>query len=245
MAFMNRTISAAAALFVAGHLCADTLADVKAALRNLRATTPIHVGYETKSANVAKGRFFDQDVSTGASVEARLDDNGITVVYPRALLDRAAAQRDAKKDEARQRVADISATRIAEMLDNAPALASMLERVTVIEERAGAFNGQPARLLVLNIRPREDTRVKTGHVDIKLNRLSLWIGPDAVPLYSEQTTKFTAGVFFLKAEGESTEKSTYAHRDDRLVIIRHEHADTSSGMGQSSHNTETETITLR
>lgn len=245
MVLMNRTFFTVLALAAALQTSADTLGDVKAALHNLRATQPIRVAYETKSANVAKGRFFEQDVTTSASVDAQVDDAGITIVYPRALLDRAAAQRDAKKDEAKQRVADVSATRIAEMLDYAPALASMLERVTVVEDRVGALNGQPTRLLVLNLLPREDRRVKTGHVDIKLNRLSLWIGADALPLYSEQMTKFTAGVFFLKAEGESTEKSTYARRDDRLVILRQEHSDTSAGMGQTSHNTETETITLR
>src|SRR5437764_129308 len=114
--------SSAIALPLALPLFADTVTDVKSALRNLRAAAPIRAAYETKSANVAKGRFFDQDVSTSAAVEARVDDNGITIVYPRAMLERAAAQRDAKKDDAKQRVADVSATRIAEMLDYAPAL---------------------------------------------------------------------------------------------------------------------------
>lgn len=242
---MIRTISLAALLASSPFLFADTLTDVKSALRNLHANAPIRAGYETKSANVAKGRFFDQDVSTTGAVEARVDDSGITVVYPRALLERSAAQRDAKRDDVKQRVADVSATRVAEMLDFAPALAALLERAALIEEKPGAFNAQPARLLIMNIRPREDTRVKSGHVDVKLDRLALWVGPDAIPLYAERTIKFSAGIFFLKADGETSEKSTFGHRDDRLVILRHEHSDSSSGMGQTSHNTEVETITLR
>jgi hypothetical protein len=246
MVLMNRSFLAAAVVVAAAvPLSADTLADVKAALRNLRGTQPIRAAYETKSANVAKGRFFDQDVSTTGNVEARVDDSGITIVYPRALLDRAAAQRDAKKDDIKQRVADVSATRIAEMLDYAPALSSVLDRAVVVEDRAGAFNGQPVRLLVMNVKQRDDVRVKTGHVDIKVDRLSLWIGADSIPLYAERVTKFTAGVLFLKAEGQSTEKSTFVRRDDRLVEVKHEHEDQSAGMGQTSHNTETEVITLR
>ena len=244
MTRMIRTICLAAAFVAATHASADTLADIKSALRNLHATVPIRAAYETKSANVAKGRFFDQDVSTTAAVEARVDDSGITIVYPRALLERAAAQRDSKRDDLKQRVADISATRIAEMLDYAPALVSLLDRATVVEEKAGTFNAQPVRLIVLNISQREDPRVKSGHVDVKLVRLSIWLGADALPLYAERTIKFSAGILFLKADGEQTEKSTFAHRDDRLVMLRQEHTDSSSGMGQMSRNTETEMIRI-
>ena len=241
---IRHALVVAVALAAATRVSADTLSEVKSALRTLRAKQPIRAAYETKSANVAKGRFFDQNVSTAAAVEASVDENGITVIYPRSLLDRAAAQRDAKKDDAKERVADVAATRIAEMLDYAPALAALLDRASVVEERPSSFNGLPARLIVMNIRQREDPRVKSGHVDVKLDRLSLWIGSDFIPMGTDEITKFSAGFLFLKADGEATEKSTFIHRDDRLVVIRHEHSDSSSGMGQTSHNTETEMIRI-
>jgi len=233
------------ALVAATSLSAATLDDVKGALRNLHAKQPVRAVYETKSANVASGRFFDQNVTTSAAVEARVDENGLTIVYSQAQLARAAAQRDAKKDDAKERVAEISATRVAEMLDFAPSLAALLDRAIVVSERPSSYNGQPARLLVMNIKEREDPRVKSGHVDVKLDRMSLWIGADSLPLAAERSIKFSAGILFLKAEGETTEKSVFVHRDDRLVEVRHEHSDSSSGMGQTSHNTETETIALR
>lgn len=232
-------------LIAATSLSAATLDEVKTALRNLHAKQPVHAVYETKSANVASGRFFDQNVTTSASVEARVDENGLTLVYPQAMLARAAAQRDAKKDDAKERVADVSATRVSEMLDYAPSLAALLDRATVAEERASNYNGQPARLLVMNVKQREDPRVKSGHVDVKLDRLMLWIGADSLPLAADRTIKFSAGILFLKADGQSTEKSVFVHREDRLVEVRHEHTDSSSGMGQTSHNTETETLALR
>jgi len=233
------------ALVAATSLSAATLDDVKTALRGLHAKQPVHAVYETKSTNVAAGRFFDQNVTTSGSVEARLDENGLTLLYPQAFLARAAAQRDAKRDDAKERIASISAERVAEMLDFAPSLAAMLDRATVAEERPSSYNGQPARLLVMNLRQREDPRVKSGHVDVKLDRISLWIGADSLPLASDRSIKFSAGILFLKADGDTTEKAVYIHRDDRLIEVRHEHSDSSSGMGQTSHNTETETITLR
>jgi hypothetical protein len=57
--------------------------------------------------------------------------------------------------------------------------------------------------------------------------------------------KFSAGILFLKVDGEQTEKQTFVRRDDRLILTRHDHIDSSSGMGQTSHNNETETIRIQ
>ena len=233
----RRLIVVAVALAAATPVSADILFDIKTALRNLRAKQPVHATFETKSINVAKGRFFDQDTSSFATVEARVDDDGVTIVYPRALLDRALVQRNAKRDPKAARVADVNAPHIAEMLDYAPALIALLDRATVIEDKAHAT-------IVMNIRENDDPGVKEGHVDVKLNRLTLTLGPDLVPVSAERTTKFVAGIFFLKAEGQQTEKWTFARRDDRLIVTRFEHSDSSSGMGQTAHNSETQTIRI-
>jgi hypothetical protein len=234
---IRRLLVVAVALAAATRVSADILFDVKAALRSLRAKQPVRATYESKSINVAKGRFFDQDTTTYATVEARVDDDGVTIIYPRALLERAMAQRNAKRDPKAARVADVSTTRIAEMLDHAPALIALLDRATVIEDKA--------HVIVMNIRQNDDSGVKEGHVDVKLDRLTMTVGPDLVPISAERTTKFTAGILFLKAEGQQTENWTFAHRDDRLIVTRYERTDSSSGMGQTSHNSETQTIALR
>jgi len=235
---IRRFLVVAVALAAATRVSADILFDIKAALRNLRAKQPVRATFETKSVNVAKGRFFDQDTTTSATVEARVDDDGVTVIYPRPLLERAMIQRNAKRDPKAPKVADVDAPHIAEMLDYAPALIALLDRATVIEDRAHTT-------IVMNIRPTDDPGVKEGHVDVKLNRLTLTLGPDLVPVSAERTTKFVAGIFFLKAEGQQTEKWTFIRRDDRLIVTRFEHTDSSSGMGQTAHNSETQTITLR
>jgi hypothetical protein len=240
-----RSFVAAAVLAAAAHLSADTLAEMKSALRGLHPKQPIRAIYETKSTNVARGRFFDQDASGAGSVEARLDDDGLTIVYPRAMLDRAMAQRRAKNDSKAQRVSEVSATHLVELLDYAPVLASILDRASVVEEHAATVDSQPARLIILDIRKEEQPEIKSGHFDVKFDRLSLWIGADGLPLLSERASKFAGGILFLKAEGASKDKLIFARRDDRLIVLRLEHTDSSSGMGQTSNNAETETITLR
>jgi hypothetical protein len=241
---IRRSILIAAALAAATRAPADTLSDMKSALRNLRAKQPVRALYEKKSTNVARGRFFDQDSTSAAAVEARVDDEGVTILYPRALLDRAAAQRNAKKNDPKvQTVARVEPALIAEMLDYAPELAALLDRSSVVEERASSYNARPARLLVLNVR-QDPLEMKEGHMDVKLDRLSIWIGLDSLPLFAEHTMKFSAGILFLKVDGEQTEKQTFVRRDDRLILTRHDHIDSSSGMGQTSHNSETETIRI-
>jgi hypothetical protein len=234
---IRRLLVVAVALAAATRVSADILFDIKAALRNLRAKQPVRATYESKSINVAKGRFFDQDTSTSATVEARVDDDGVTIIYPRALLERALVQRNAKRDPKAPKVADVDAPHIAEMLDYAPALIALLDRATVIEDKAHTT-------IVMNIRQNDDPGVKEGHVDIKLDRLTLTVGPDLVPVSAERTVKFTAGIFFLKAEGQQTEKWTFVRRDDRLIVTRSEHTDSSSGMGQTAHNSKTQTIRI-
>ena len=235
---IRRLLVVAVALAAATRVSADILFDIKTVLRNLRAKQPVRATFESKSVNVAKGRFFDQDTTTSATVEARVDDEGVTINYPRPLLERALIQRNAKRDPKAPKVADVDAPHIAELLDYAPALIALLDRATVIEDKGHTT-------IVMNIRQNDDPGVKEGHVDVKLNRLTLTLGPDLIPVSAERTTKFVAGIFFLKAEGQQTEKWTFTRRDDRLIVTRFEHTDSSSGMGQTAHNSETQTITLR
>ena len=246
----TKRFALATLLFSATAVSADTLGDIRAALHNLPGNRPVSATYETKSGNVAKGRFFDQDVTSSASVEARVDGEGVTLVYPRSLLDRFSAEREAldagrKLDPKVQQVSEVSAPRIAEMLDFASSLDAMLQRATIVDERPGAVDGKPARLVSMTLASRDQPGLKGGHFDVKSDRLTLWIGADSVPLVGERTAKFSAGILFLKMSGDILEKWTFARRDDRLVVMRYERTDNSGGMGQTSKNNEVETITIR
>src|SRR5947208_61880 len=67
---------------------------------------------------------------------------------------------------------------------------------------------------------------------------------DGVPIAAERKAQFSVGFLFLKASGGATEKWTFARRDDRLVVLRHERDTSGGGLGQNSEGTEVESIAL-
>jgi hypothetical protein len=237
-------------LALAGVVRADTIGEVRAALAGLAAKQPIRAGYEMRRTNAARGRFYDNDYNSAGSAEARVDAEGLTITYPRAALDRARSEKTARlganKPNAKMpRIGDVSAFRVAEMLDYAPSLAAMLERAEVSQERTMLFRGQQARVLVLKLVQVRAEGVKEGRVKSNEDQLTLWIGADHIPLAAERIASFTAGILFIKGDGNVRETWSFAHREDRLIVTRYERTDTSAGMGQTSKGSELETVTLR
>jgi hypothetical protein len=221
---------------------ADTLADVRGALRSLAARQPITGGYESHRINAAHGRFYNQDLDASSSAEASVDEQGITIHVSRPLLDQL-RNGQTRKQRSGPSAADVSAGHIAELLDYAPALLSMLEAAKIVEERPTILNSAPARLLVLRV-PIETPRATGVNVDTKGQMLSLWLGADRVPLAAEKRTSFSVGFLFLKGEGGATDRWTFARRTDHLVVTRHEQESAGSGMGQTSRGTYVETVTV-
>ncbi|MCU1349254.1 MAG: hypothetical protein JWO56_2284 [Acidobacteria bacterium] len=229
---------------------ADTIGDVRATLLSLNARQPVRAAYEARRTNAARGRFYDNDFNSVASAEARVDDEGLAITYSRPVLDRARLEKTArlganKPDVKTPRIADVSPLRIAELLDYGPSLAAMLERARIAEERQTLYRGQQARILVLELVQVRAEGVKEGRVKATGDRLTLWIGPDRLPLAAERTASFSAGILFIKGDGRVRETWSFAHHADRLVVTRYERMDTSAGMGQTSKGSEVETIVLR
>lgn len=236
-------------LSIAAAARADTIGDLRAALLALNGKQPVRATYESRRTNSARGRFYDNDFNSAGSAEARVDQDGLTVTYSRQQLDRARSEKTArlgatKPDAKAPRVGDVSAFRIAELLDYAPSLAAMLDRAEVIEEHATLLRGQHVRIVALKLEQQRAEGVKEGRVKSNLDRLTLWIGPDRLPLMAERNASFSAGVLFIKGEGTVKETWTFTRRDDRLVVTRYERTDASAGMGETSKGSEVETVTL-
>jgi hypothetical protein len=236
-------------LSLAAAAQADTIGDVRGVLLSLNAKQPVRAAYESRRTNAARGRFYDNDFNSVGSAEVRVDIDGLTVTYSRSQLERARSEKTArlgatKPDAKTPRVGDVSAFRIAELLDYAPSLAAMLERAEVVEDRATLFRGQHARVLVLKLEQQRAEGVKEGRVKSNGDRLTLWIGADHLPIAAERNASFSAGILFIKGEGNVKETWSFTRRDDRLVVTRYERTDTSAGMGQTSKGSELETVTL-
>jgi hypothetical protein len=242
-----RHLAALLLLATATSARGDALADLKRTLGTLRGASAIAATYESRQANKARGRFFNQNLNVHSVADVQAGAAGVTVTLSRATLDRLRAQRAAGRrddEDGSEQSGDVAAGRVAELLDYAPTLQAMLARAVLRSERDAAFGGVPARLLVFKV-PPERARVKDVKVETAGDDLTLWVGRDGVPLAAERKAQFAVGFLFLKATGGATEKWTFVRRDDRLVVTRHERANSGGGLGESAEGRETQSIVVR
>ncbi|HYI09104.1 MAG TPA: hypothetical protein VEK57_08525 [Thermoanaerobaculia bacterium] len=243
-----KTLSRALLLsLVALPLAADPIAEVRAALERLTAREPIRVTYEMQRTVANEGKF-DNDKFTGkASVDLEGDANGMRVVFSRALLEQVGREQDARRKNADQSTPTVSALReidpveTADAIDFAPTLLRLLDGAKLVSDAQATWGGKPARAMVIRVADRIDKENKS-RVKVAENRLTLWLGPDLVPLAAEHllNAKFSLLIF----KGESKQKKSWhlARVADRLVRVRHEATSTNSGMGQKGNEQVVATV---
>lgn len=226
-------------LLLAATARADTLADVRAALQTLHAQSPLRATYD-----VRVNRTGDNPYAATATVEVRVDADGLTITFPRPMLEKLATQPEMGEGKSTgTRAANVQPSNVAQLLNHAPVLLRDLEKAKLIRDAPTTLNGQPARILVVNV-PQSINVPKMVKADVT-RTLTLIIGPDHLPLSSEESSKFSAGILFLKMNGTAKESMTFAHRDDRLIVARRTSESQESGFGQSGRQVESETLTLK
>ena len=235
-------------IFIALPLTADTLTDVRTALTGLTARQPIRAAYEVQQSVVSEGRWDNEKFSGKASIELEGGPTGFHVVLPPALLEQIKKEEEAKlRDKNRDQptisaVNSINTVRAAQSIDFAPVLIRMLDGAKLVTDANGTWQGKPVRVVVARVADRiEDD--DAGKVKIQENKLTLWLGPDLVPLAAEHIVNLKFSVLIFK--GESKEKKSWhlARVADRLVHTRYEEHQQGSGMGQKG--SETVIATLR
>ena len=225
---------------------ADPLLDLRHTLASMRGTAPIIVSFEERQVNKSQGRFFTQNLNRHSVAEVKAGADGVSVTLSRATLERLRAQRAAPPNDQSgvETAGDVKPAYVAELLDFAQTLQAMLSHAVLSGSRETELGGSPARLLSLKI-PPERNPSKEIRVESADDDLSIWLSRDGFPLAAERRGHFSVGFLFLKASGALTDKWTFARRDDRLVVIRHERSSSGGGMGQKSEGTEVESITIR
>jgi hypothetical protein len=242
------TTTRALLLLFALPLAADPIGDVRAALGRLTAREPIHATYEMQRTVVNEGKFGNENFTGKAVVELEGDASGFRIVIPRPLLEQLdreqlAHARDPKKTQPTlDALRQIEPTATSNAVDFAPELLRMIDGAKLISDAAGTFQGKTVRVLVLRLTDQLDED-DAKRVKVAENRLTLWLGNDLVPVGAEHL--FNAKFSFLIFKGESKQKNSwyFAHVADRLVRVRHEQSQNSSGMGQ--HSNESTLATLR
>jgi hypothetical protein len=232
---------------IAASAGADTLADVRAAVGRLTAKAPVRATYATQENGKAAGRFANDVSARSLSLEVTHDANGVTIVIPQTLLDKAnQASRDRSANNTAQSAIDSARIgSIIATLDYRDHLLAMLDGATLIEEKRAFFRGSTVRLLVVKVNPpkRKKNTVEIGESKSD-RRLSLWIGDDNLPIAGEENEKTTAGFMMFKGTHEGRTSYNFTHSGDRLVLTREEGISSGSGMGQTFEEKFVQTVTL-
>ena len=244
--------SALVLLLAAASLRADTLADVRAAVSVLRATTPIHATFDITRARTSSGRFVNHSVNGSASIDVASDASGLRLTFAPSMLARAAREEaeheaDPKKPSpTRTALDETQPTDVADAINFAASMLHLLDIAKRESETRVTRDGRPARLLVLKLTPKlppEATSV--WNVKFTQDRLNLWIGDDNLPIAAERVRHGTAGFLFLRGEMTTREVWTFAHPGDRLVATRYETSFAASGFGQRGEGKNVQTVTVR
>ncbi|HEX6641041.1 MAG TPA: hypothetical protein VF215_08000 [Thermoanaerobaculia bacterium] len=234
-------------LLVALPLFADPIGEVRAALGKLTAREPIRATYEVQRNIVSEGKFDNDKVNGKAVVELEGSGGDFHVVIPRALQEQIAREQEANALDVEKSTPTVSALsqldpiETSNAIDFAPTLLRMLHGAKLVSDAQSTFQGKPARALVLRLQDRIE-KEDAGRLKVQENRLTLWLGSDLVPVGAEHLFNARISVLLLKFETKQKKSWYFSQVADRLVRVRHEASQNSSGMGQKANETMVATV---
>ena len=229
-------------LLLALPLAADPIGDVRTALGKLTAREPIRATYEVQRGVVSEGKFDNDKVNGKAVVELEGSGGDFRVVVPKSILDQIAHEEDAHAADVEKSKPTVSAlsqldpAETSNAIDYAPTLIRQLQGAKLVSDTQSTFQGKPARALILRLADRVEKKDQ-GRFKISENRLTLWLGPDHVPVGAEHLFNAKVSVLFLKFETKQKKSWYFSQVADRLVRVRHESTQSSNGMGQKANET--------
>lgn len=232
-----------ALLTLALPLAADPIGDVRSALERLTAREPVRATYEMQRTVVNQGKLGNGNVDGKATVELEGDANGLRVVFSRAILDQVEREQKAraKSSPTVETLRELHPLDTNDVLDFAPTLLRLLDDAKLVSDAQSTWAGKPARAMVIRVADHLDEDDK-GRVKFAENKLTLWLGPDLVPLAAEHIVSAKFSFLVFKAESKRKKSWHFAHIADRLVRVRHELTSTSSGMGQKENESVVATV---
>lgn len=235
------------ALAVAVPLAADPLTGIRGALGKLTAREPIRATYEVQRSVVSEGKFDNDKVNGKAVVELEGSAGEFRVVVPKPLLDQIAREQDARALDVEKPTPTVGALSQLDPVDTstaidfAPTLLRMLHGAKLVSDAQSTFQGKPVRALVLRLQDRIE-KDEAGKLKILENRMTLWVGPDLIPVGAEHLFHGKVSVLLLKFESKQKKSWYFAQVADRLVRTRHESSQNNSGMGQKANEAMVATV---
>jgi hypothetical protein len=235
-----------AVLLLALPLHADTLTDLRAALARFTGRDTIRATVDIQQTVDNSGRFGNEKYSGQATIDIEGDANGLKVVLSRPLLEQMSRELRARARDSNQTAPTISAVNeigsvaAAEAIDYAPSLVNLMDGAKVVEERAGQWQGKPARIVVLRL--ADNLGDDKGKVTYTENRLTLWLANDHVPMAGEHSVGAKFSILFLKGEMKKKSSFTLAPVGDRLVRLRAQASQSTAGLGQKGNESTVATV---
>ena len=230
---------------------ADGLADLQAALGRLQGLTPVKATLDVQSLERhGEGKDVDERVGQ-ASIAIEDSARGLQVTYSRDLVARMDAESRQKGRDPKARtptlwaLGRLDSSDIDPMVSAVSTISRWIDEAVFTGEKPEAWQGRPSRLLHFTLPVTRVPESQRKYVKDYDATLDIWIGADGAPLASALRTVVKGRAFVVVSfEAHDESDATYGVVGDRLVTLRRETRNTSTGAGERSEQRVVKSLQL-
>lgn len=227
-------------LFMGTGLWADGRGDLAAALGRLNGNRSVQVGIDFQLWT--RQTLGKQSSVRQSEVKALFqeDEESLRITWPKVVVadltveEERAARGEVLTTAIRDQIKELDPGRIHHLLDQATVLRRLMDQAHFVSERADAWEGKPARLVVFEFTPRVPEN-RANRLSSRSGSLKIWITTDGTPLASSEVAAYAGKMsrFFGAFQAKTITETRYAVMQDRLVAIHREMNETDSGSNGS------------
>lgn len=220
----------ALSLLLCGALLrADGLSDLKAALKGLPEPAKVRVKVESESHERESGK----DTTERRTTVVEDGPEGLRVLEDSRPADPAKAPAKTKGTSKGPGPGKRGSGEFQDELRPAEGLLEQLEKARLLEERAEAYEGRPARRLRLAMDLDLDDEARS-HLKKADYEATVWIGPDGLPLAMDHRIEVRARVLLLASVWTRIDIRRRFQRVQNRLLVLDEQADVQgSALGKS------------
>lgn len=227
----------------------DAHADLKAALARLQGATSLKAALDTRTWHRnGEGK---EAIETNGQASVLIEDGarGMQLSYTPELLARMDAESQAVARNPNAKTPTLNAAReftpndLRPMIFAAASLSRQLERASFKGDKADTYQGKPARLLSYELGVDSLSDRDRKYVKDFDGKLSVWTTENGIPLASRLALNMHGRAFMVVSfDAQEELNSVYSVVGERLVAVRRESRNSSSGMGERGEDKVTKTL---
>ncbi len=216
-------------------LWADGRGDLAAALGHLNGNGSVQAGIDfqlwTRQTLGKRSSVRQSEVKA----QFQEDEESLRITWPRVVVadltleEERAARGEILTTAIRDQTKELDPGRIHHLLDQATVLRRLMDQARFDSERADAWEGKPARLVLFEFDPRIPEN-KAGRLSRRSGSLKVWIAADGTPLASSEVAEYggKVGRFLGSFQSKTDTETRYAVMQGRLVAAHREIEESSS-----------------